>query len=335
MSEKKRLIEVLMPLEQASILSPDEKYVSSGGYISTFHVWTARRPLAACRAALLATLLPDPGDAAARAELLEAIGGKITLDDEESTDSEGNLVVEQKSRVKGGVLAWNAEDSPFMESLRQKIRDAHGGKAPQVFDPFSGGGAIPYEAMWLGSHSTASDLNPVAWLLLKGTLEYPQKYAGKKWPLPEFVNQWSDFLEDFHTGGKKRKAPSSHFTDAKQATLPTMFDGDLRWQMRAWGRWVLDKARADLAEHYPVVNGEPTVAYLWARTCRDIQTGGRIPVLKTFMVCRKKGVRFALLPVVDEEKKAVTFKLLTEEHLSTPERRARVIEDHPFLASGA
>ena len=68
MKDTPRLIETLMPLEQASILSPVEKYVSSGGYISTFHVWPARRPLAACRAALLATLLPDPSDPLKRSE---------------------------------------------------------------------------------------------------------------------------------------------------------------------------------------------------------------------------------------------------------------------------
>ena len=169
-TSKTRLIEVLMPLEQASILSPDEKYVSSGGYVSTFHVWPARRPLAACRAALLATLLPDPGDAAKRAELLKAIGGDVKIEKKESKDEDGNLIVEEKSKVHGGVLAWNAEDNEFTEGLRAQIRAAHGGMAPQVFDPFAGGGAIPYEAMWLGCHSTASDINPVAWLLLKGTL---------------------------------------------------------------------------------------------------------------------------------------------------------------------
>lgn len=332
MSDRPRLIEVLMPLEQASILSPREKNVRSGGYISTFHVWPARRPLAACRAALLATLLPDPGDAARRAELLKAIGGEVVADvPEEHTDDDGNVVIEEKVKVKGGVLAWNEPDSQFMENLRQQIRAAHGGRAPQVFDPFSGGGAIPYEAMWLGCHSTASDLNPVAWLLLKGTLEYPQKYAGKKWALPDFVREWSDFMESFHTGGRKRKAPKSHFTDETQGALKGMLVGDLRWHIRAWGRWVLDKARADLADYYPIVNGEPTVAYLWARTCRDIQTEGRIPILKTFTLCRKKGQRIALLPVPDTAKKAVTFKLLTEEHLATPERRAQVIENYPFL----
>jgi len=331
MNDRSRLIEVLMPVEQASILSPREKNVRSGGYISTFHVWPARRPLAACRAALLATLLPDPGDAVKRAELLKAIGGEVRVEREESTDDDGNLIVEEKPTVSGGVLAWNAEDGEFMEGLRQAILDAQGGKPPRVFDPFAGGGAIPLEALWLGCHAYAADLNPVAWLLLKGTLEYPHKYAGKKWPLPDFVKEWSDFMEDFHTGGRKRRAPKAHFTDPIQHALPQMLDADLRWHVRAWGRWVLDKAKADLTQYYPVVNGEPTVAYLWARTVRDIQTEGRIPILKTFVLCRKQGKRIALLPVPDTAKKAVTFKLLTEEHLSTPERRARVIEEHQFL----
>jgi len=326
-----RLIEVLMPVEQASILSPREKNVRSGGYISTFHVWPARRPLAACRAALLATLLPDPGDAVKRAELIKAIGGEVRVEQEESTDEEGNLVVEEKSMVKGGVLAWNAEDNGFMDGLRHTIRDAQGGKFSQVFDPFAGGGAIPLEAMWLGCHATASDLNPVAWLLLKGTLEYPHEYAGKRWPLPDFVKEWSDFTEDFHTGGKKRRAPKAHFTDAVQRALPHALDADLQWHVRAWGRWVLARAQAELARYYPVVNGEPTVAYLWARTVRDIQTEGRIPILKTFLLSRRKGKRIALLPVPDTARKTVTFKLLTEEHLSTPERCSRVIEEHPFL----
>ena len=341
-----RLIEVLMPLEQASILSPDEKYVSSGGYISTFHIWPARRPLAACRAALLATLLPDPVHAEKRAALLRAIGGEVKIEQRESTDDEGNLIVEEKPTINGGVLAWNEPDSDFMESLRAQIRAAHGGKAPNVFDPFSGGGAIPYEAMWLGCQSTASDINPVAWLLLKGTLEYPQKYAGKKWLLPEFVKEWPDFTEDLLAGKtKRRKSPErSHFTDPRQLHLGEAkaascqpadfnFGADLSWHVRAWGRWVLDRVQADLAKYYPLINGEPAVAYLWARTVRDIQTEGRIPLLKTFMICRKKGKRTALLPVPDMAKKAVTFKLLTEEHLDTPEHRAKVIEDHPVLVN--
>ena len=63
-----RLIEVAFPLKQASLDSVHEKNVRHG-HISTLHIWPARRPLAACRAALIATLLPDPGDAEERKEL--------------------------------------------------------------------------------------------------------------------------------------------------------------------------------------------------------------------------------------------------------------------------
>ena len=347
MIDRPRLIEILMPLEQASILSPREKNVRSGGYISTFHVWPARRPLAACRAALLATLLPDPGDPVKRAELLRAIGGEVRVERKESKDEDGNLVVEERPTVKDGVLIWNAEDSEYMESLRQAIRRANGDKVPRVFDPFSGGGAIPLEAMWLGCHASASDINPVAWLLLKGTLEYPQKYAGRKWRLPEFVNEWPEFIADLQHGGTKRRRGRAryHFSEPRQMHLHEAksrtttnssslgLQADLPWHIRAWGRWVLERTQQELAKYYPVVNGEPTVAYLWARTVRDIQTEGRIPILKTFMLCRKKGKRIALLPIPESAKKAVTFKLLTEEHISTVERRTRVIADHPFLTS--
>src|SRR5699024_10081231 len=48
---------------------------------------------------------------------------------------------------------------------------------PKVFDPFAGGGAIPLEAARLGCRSYGNDLNPVAHIIQKASLEYPQKYA--------------------------------------------------------------------------------------------------------------------------------------------------------------
>src|SRR5256712_11481418 len=85
----KRLIEVDFPLKEASLDSVHEKNVRHG-HISTLHIWPARRPLAACRAALVATLLPDPGDAAARRRLLERLGGKA-------------VEVNKKKRLPGGI----------------------------------------------------------------------------------------------------------------------------------------------------------------------------------------------------------------------------------------
>src|ERR1700737_4885355 len=99
MTDKPRLIEVAFPLKQASIASVHEKNVRHG-HISTLHIWPARRPLAACRAALLATLLPDPGDPEKRAELLEKIGGKITAKNVTETDAGGREFTEKKHVLK-------------------------------------------------------------------------------------------------------------------------------------------------------------------------------------------------------------------------------------------
>lgn len=314
MEDKTRLIEVAFPMKQASVASVHEKNVRHG-HISTLHIWPARRPLAACRAALLATLLPDPGDPEKRRELLDRIGGVVTMKNVKSTDDVGVSVTEEKESIVGGVLAWGQENSPDMDEFRQMILDAYGGKAPKVLDPFAGGGAIPLEAMRLGCEVTAADINPVAWFILKCTLEYPSHFAGKKWPLPNFVKEWPDFIEDFGMGKiKKRKGKATRpFFDPSQPQLFTMPDADLAWHVRAWGRWVLERARADLAARYPVIAGEPTVAYLWARTARDkMPPYGRIPLLKTFWLCKKNGRRSALMPIPKQDTTGVDFKLLDE-----------------------
>src|ERR1700733_2332493 len=80
---KPRLIQRAFPLKHAPLDSVHEKNLPHG-HIKALHIWPARRPLAACRAALIATLLPDPGtgdderaDAEARRKLIEKIGGRI------------------------------------------------------------------------------------------------------------------------------------------------------------------------------------------------------------------------------------------------------------------
>src|SRR5438552_16903828 len=101
MNDYSRLIEHAFPLRQASIDSVHEKNVRHG-HISTLHIWPARRPLAASRAALLATLLPDPGTAEGRKQLCEKIGGKLTPG---KADKDGRI----KEEMVGGGLRWKRE----------------------------------------------------------------------------------------------------------------------------------------------------------------------------------------------------------------------------------
>ena len=235
---KRRLIEAAFPLREASLDSVHEKNVRHG-HISTLHIWPARRPLAACRAALLATLLPDPGTAEGRRELRQRIGGLL----EDAPGSDGKL----KQRTVGGILHWGREGGPEVAAFREEIREAFGGRAPRVLDPFAGGGAIPLEAMRLGCEVTASDLNPVAWFILRCTLHYPRLIGSAKRPLPAFVENDPEFQQAF------RKA---HGTRTRRRA-ESLFDagGDdragLAWHVRAWGSRVLDRARKRLAARYP------------------------------------------------------------------------------------
>jgi putative DNA methylase len=329
MNDKARLIEVAFPLKQASVASVHEKSVRHG-HLSTLHTWPARRPLAASRAALLATLLPDPGDPGKRKELLAKIGGSVVTKAVEQTDDDGNTVIEDKEVVKGGVLAWGQEGDPSLAALEAEIRCFYGDRAPKVTDPFAGGGAIPFEAMRLGCDVTASDLNPVSWLILKCTLDYPQQFSAKKWPLPAFVRDWPDFVDDFFSGKvkKRRGNKKRHFSDPAQLALMSIPDADLAWQVRAWGRWVLERSRADLDSRYPVIGGEPTVAYLWARTARDKVTSNKIPLLKTFWLCKKPGRRSAILPVPNPGKSEVNFRMLQETDIKNPQK---VMAEYSFL----
>lgn len=266
----RRLIETAFPLEQTSIDSVHEKNVRHG-HISTLHIWPARRPLAASRAALIATLLPDPGTPEKRRELVERLGGRVVkvLKKKQGPGGGEERVVKE---TVGGILHWGRETSnkADLDFFREEIRKAYGGRAPRVLDPFAGGGAIPLEAMRLGCEVTAIDINPVAWFILKCTLEYPQKLAGQKRPLPEFVRTDRTFMEAFFKaqgmkGAMLRTQLKKLGLDETEATkgqpTQTSFDlaieehtlnADLAWHVRAWGWWVLREARKELAEYYPM-----------------------------------------------------------------------------------
>src|SRR3954452_7456681 len=306
MTDIPRLIEVAFPLKQTSLDSVHEKSVRHG-HISTLHIWPARRPLAACRAALIATLLPDPGTPEGRKELLEKIGGKSVTEVQRKKVG-GKTVEVVKERTEGGVLHWGNENSPDMDWFREEIKKAYGGRAPRVLDPFAGGGAIPLEAMRLGCEATAIDFNPVAWFLLKCTLEYPQRLAGQTRPLPRFALESPEFMEAFLKGtGKLGKKQAEKELAKYQRGLFPPPEADLAWHVRAWGWWVLQQARKDLERFYPTIDGKPTVAYLWARTVTCKNCRATIPLLKTRWLCKKENKRVVLTMEPNADKTGVVF----------------------------
>ena len=258
----KRLIEAAFPLKHVSLDSVHEKNVRHG-HISTLHIWPARRPLAASRAALIATLLPDPGDAEMRKVLLERMAGKIVPKTERKRIN-GRLVEKDKEETSGGILHWGRENNSDLDWFRREIRSAYGGRAPRVLDPFAGGGAIPLEALRLGCDVTAIDINPVAWFILKCTLQYPQQLSGQTRPLPAFAVEDGEFMEAFlkskgFKGARLRTVLErlGHGANTEGVQLEALSQEDpllevnLAWHVRAWGRWALARARRELAAYYP------------------------------------------------------------------------------------
>ena len=172
----KRLAEVDFPIAEVSKHAAREKSIRHG-HPSTLHLWWARRPLASSRAMLFALLLPDPCDlhcpepfkTQARKALLGMKTRPSGWDNQVRTD-------EGLRRALLTFIAdfanWdNAANPDYLETGRALVRAAHPEETPLVVDPFASGGSIPLEALRLGCDTFASDLNPVACLILKVMLE--------------------------------------------------------------------------------------------------------------------------------------------------------------------
>ena len=174
--ECRRLAEVDFPIAEVSRHAGREKSIRHG-HPSTLHLWWARRPLASSRAVLLALLLPDPCDSncpdvfkeEARTALLGMHGrpgGWETLS--ESDEGLRQTLLKFIAAFANWDVASNAD---YVTTAQALVRAAHPDAPPLVVDPFAGGGSIPLEALRLGCEAFASDLNPVACLILKVMLE--------------------------------------------------------------------------------------------------------------------------------------------------------------------
>ena len=172
----KRLAEVDFPIAEVSRHAAREKSIRHG-HPSTLHLWWARRPLASSRAVLMALLLPDPCDPhcpeAFRREarrILLGMHGRPKGWTDALRSEEGLRRVLLK--FIADFANWDrAADRTWLDTGRALVRAAHGEEPPLVVDPFAGGGSIPLEALRLGCEAFASDLNPVACLILKVMLE--------------------------------------------------------------------------------------------------------------------------------------------------------------------
>ena len=170
-TECKRLAEVDFPIALVSKHAAREKSIRHG-HPSTLHLWWARRPLASCRAMLLGLLWPDPCNPLCPQEFKDKarqLLPQIPNCNPGITDEDLRMAL---LRFIGDFADWKlAANSTYLTVSRVLVKIANGEEPPLVVDPFAGGGSIPLEALRLGCEAFASDLNPVACLILKVMLE--------------------------------------------------------------------------------------------------------------------------------------------------------------------
>lgn len=284
MTLKKKLIEVAIPLEAINKESSREKSIRHG-HPSTLHLWWARRPLAACRAVLFASMVDDPS----------THPNEFPTEDAQERERQRlfNLIQE--------MVKWeNSDNADVMGRVRAEILKATGGNLPPIWDPFCGGGSIPLEAQRLGLSAHGSDLNPVAVLITKALIELPAKFANKS---------------PINPGARQNKGMTSAWNRAK----------GLANDVEYYGRWMREEAQRRIGHLYPSVHipsgyqgykesDVPVIAWLWARTvtCPNPGCKATMPLLRSIWLSSKKGKPAWIEPIVDPKTKKVQFRVRTD-----------------------
>jgi adenine-specific DNA methylase len=300
----KRLIEVDLPIKRISAHARREKSIRHG-HIATLHIWWARRPLAACRAVICASLWPDPADPLCpqafrdkASEIISSFARAAVNKKELGESCDHETWIKWQALAKSGGLDsrkqahWNilrfalldfiadfanwdhSAVQEYLEASRAITQAAHEalggepGTRPLVVDPFAGGGSIPLEALRVGADAFASDLNPIPVLLNKVVLQYIPQHGQR-----------------------------------------------LAEEVRKWGEWIQREAEKELAEFYPGdTHGESPIAYLWARTirCEGPGCGAEVPLLRSLWLA-KKGVGSACMRIVPHpESRRVEFDIIVK-----------------------
>jgi putative DNA methylase len=178
------------------------------------------------------------------------------------------------------LAVWeNRNDSELYRQAHQAILDSNDGKAPQVLDPFAGGGSIPLEAQRLGLESHASDLNPLAVIINKALIEFPSRFCGKAAVHP-------------HTGTLSASHNRSN---------------GLAEDIRYYGTMLRDKAFEKIGSLYPKVKGDDgnehtVIAWIWARTVTNPNPANpvQVPLVRSWWLSKKKGHEAWVKPIVED-----------------------------------
>lgn len=273
------LIEDWLPLDVIGAESMRERGASSAlPPLYFLHVWWARRPLAASRAAILASVLPGwssdwpkslhsrfPTEETYRAWFLRACGilgdpvaGRRRI--QRAKDLKIKLSTPPYTHPRAFTVSPSPETLKVMGEL---LHHSWGKTDLSVLDAFAGGGSIPFEALRYGFRTYANELNPVASVILKATLDFPARFG------PSLEND-----------------------------------------IRKYGKILADRMRERLGPFFPVEPGESIHAYIWARTVRCPYTSKPIPLSPNWWLSQG-GEPVAVRPIFEPRAAEAAFEIVT------------------------
>ena len=268
---KPKLIEVALPLAVINAEAAREKSIRHG-HPSTLHLWWARRPLAAARAVIWASLVDDPS-------------GDSSLTHEEQEAERARLFGILERLVK-----WeNSNDPDVLAEAQGEINRCFPDGPPPILDPFGGGGAIPLEAQRLGLKALSGDLNPVAVLIQKAMIDIPSRFAG----LPPVHEGIDARLTTWHRAqglAADIEAYGQWMSDEAERRIGSHYppvegpDGTLL----------------------------TPIAWIWARTIEspDPTWKGRVPLVASWTLSQRPGKpKTWIEPVIDRDTQTISYNI--------------------------
>ena len=273
-SYRPKLIEVALPLDAINKASAREKSFRHG-HPSALHLWWSRKPLAACRAVLWASLVDDPS----------AHPERFTTEKAQATERE------RLFRILERLVVWENSNNPdVLAEAKVEIERCFEGEPPTVLDPFAGGGSIPLEAQRLGLKVLAGDLNPVAVLLNKAMVEIPPRFAKQPPVHPDARNKMTTWDR------------AQGLADDIKAYGTWMRDE----AKRKIGHLYPDVTGPDSRKLTPI-------AWIWARTVRspDPAWDGHVPLVKSWTLrkAKKDKPEVWVEPVIDRATQTINYRV--------------------------
>jgi adenine-specific DNA methylase len=311
-----RLIEVGLPVREISAESVRDKSLRHG-HLSTLHLWFARRPLAASRAVVFASLVPDPDHPdcppAFRAaveqhlkthvpEVLRSYrrGRAVHLDPDPYRPYDGQPDT-LRNRLMMFIAKWSPEWLAFEGAKSDRpprpenLLDDRSLVKWETSDPDSGQGS---KVLWVArelvraahGNQVPAVLDPFAGggaIPLEAGRLGCQAVANDYNPVAYLILRATcELPQRYGKPGVRKRAGELTAT-----AVPNVLSHDVE----VWATEILARARKKISHLYPAgSDGRPVVGYLWARTipCANCRT--RFPLLRSLLVCSTDRKKVAL-----------------------------------------